>query len=335
MTDQEIIGNNIDQAITIEMRSRKWPRGIIQLLGDAAREEAGTSMVLKAARDLIHHVKPGDNVLITCVAAQTPWVPFSETDGPPGAAALARVISKGLGAIPCFVLNNQHLLPTKHSSMALGIPVFEDPGMRRPGCGIAVDFPLDIGKAESASQDILNTYSPSAVVAIETMAPNPAGIVHSASGKAVPDSNIEGAYYKVLTAAVERGIYSVGIGDAGNECGMGRILPAIHDIHQYGAHCLCPCDQGIASVVSTDSLIVSSCSNWGAYGLAAMLAYLLNDQSLFHNAIDEERMLRACVSAGGIDAFTGEASPSVDGISLSAHVGLNNFLNEIVRNGLI
>ncbi|WP_168188205.1 hypothetical protein [Hahella sp. CCB-MM4] len=83
----QIVGFNLDQAISLEMRSKGWPKGIIQPLVKAAQQEAGGPQVLKAALGLKNSIHAGDKVFITCIAAQTPWVPNSESDGPAGGAA--------------------------------------------------------------------------------------------------------------------------------------------------------------------------------------------------------------------------------------------------------
>lgn len=63
-------------------------------------------------------------------------------------------------------------------------------------------------------------------------------------------------------------IASIGIGDGGNELGMGKIISLIKssDI---------PNGDVIACTVPTDHLIVSSVSNWGAYALVAAVVVLL------------------------------------------------------------
>ncbi len=330
----QIIGFNIDQAITLEMRSKSWPKGIIQPLLHAVQKDAQGPQVLKAALGLKENISVGDKILITCIAAQTPWVPNSETDGPAGGAVLARVISKGLGGCPHFVINEKHQQPTISACRALGIPVLSEQDKTRPGSAVMLDFPINYEQAEARALEVLHKYQPKAVIAIETMSPNPKGIVHSASGAAIANEEIEGAYFHVAKQASKQGIYTLGIGDAGNEFGMGRIYSAVREFHPAGAECRCECKTGIATDLSADALIVAGCSNWGAYGVAVMLAYLLEKPELFHTAVEEEHMLRQMAIAGANDAFTGESQASVDNIHLEAHIGLNYLLTEIVKNGL-
>jgi hypothetical protein len=62
-------------------------------------------------------------------------------------------------------------------------------------------------------------------------------------------------------------IRSIGIGDGGNEVGMGKVYNEIINSHIKNA-------EEIACVVPCDNLIVSSVSNWGGYSLAAAIAVL-------------------------------------------------------------
>ena len=60
----------------------------------------------------------------------------------------------------------------------------------------------------------------------------------------------------------------MGIGDGGNEVGMGKVR------QQVMQHI--PNGEKIASSVCTDQLIAAGVSNWGAYALAAAL-YVLHE----------------------------------------------------------
>ena len=64
---------------------------------DETRERQGRPLTLLAAERLREEVGKGDHVLIVTNS--------HEMDGPPGAAALARSLVLGLGAIPVIVVN--------------------------------------------------------------------------------------------------------------------------------------------------------------------------------------------------------------------------------------
>lgn len=109
---------------------------------------------------------------------------------------------------------------------------------------------------------------------------------------------------------------TIGIGDGGNEIGMGKIAWEViqRNIPGGGA---------VACRVATDHLIVCGVSNWGAYALAAGVR-LLKDQPLeaeFFDRNREEELLQLMVSKGPlVDGVTGEATVSVDGLSFERYV---------------
>ncbi len=121
----EIVGENVDRLCTVEMRPQGMPRGKIHRLYDAARRKQGKPLTLLAAEKIIERVRKRDVVIVTTGAGGSPWLPAGETDGAPGAAAIARAISVGLGAIPVYVSEENNLKPIIASSAAAGIPVMK------------------------------------------------------------------------------------------------------------------------------------------------------------------------------------------------------------------
>src|SRR5262249_49353145 len=122
---------------------------------------------------------------------------------------------------------------------------------------------------------------------------------HTMSGRDIT-RHMSPAHWLFEEAPRNLEIKTIGIGDGGNEIGMGKIRWEIirRNIPRGGL---------IACRVPTDYLIVCGVSNWGAYGLAAG-AYSLSgvrpDAALFD--IEREReFLRIMVEEG----------PLVDGVS--------------------
>ena len=48
---------------------------------------------------------------------------------------------------------------------------------------------------------------------------------------------------------------------------------------------------GVATVCATDIFVAASISNWGMYGVAAMLAFLVEDVNIMHDEETERRMI--------------------------------------------
>ncbi len=105
---------------------------------------------------------------------------------------------------------------------------------------------------------------------------------------------------------------SVGVGDGGNEIGMGNVAEGVAE--RLG---LIPC------VVRAERLIIATVSNWGALGLCAAMDQLPTEEELL-------AAYRLCPQAGFIDGITGEPSLSEDGFPLE-HV---RRLRDCLANGL-
>jgi hypothetical protein len=75
-------------------------------------------------------------------------------------------------------------------------------------------------------------------------------------------------------------------------------------------------------------------SNWGAYGLAAALALLLDKPDVLHSVAMEEEILRAAAAAGFIDGVSGYVGPSADGLPLHVHQALMRCLRIFVGEGI-
>ncbi len=118
-----------------------------------------------------------------------------------------------------------------------------------------------------------------------------------------------------LFEAAGRGVTTIGIGDGGNEIGMGKVPWDVirRNIPNGGL---------VACRVPTDFLIVAGISNWGAYGLAAGVRLLRGaepDPELFDPERERE-LLRVMVERGPlVDGVTGRQTDSVDGLEFDRY----------------
>jgi D-glutamate cyclase len=106
---------------------------------------------------------------------------------------------------------------------------------------------------------------------------------------------------------------TVGVGDGGNEIGMGSVRARLV---REG-----PLMARIASVVPVDELVVAGVSNWGAYGIVAQIGRLTG-RRLLHAPDDERKMIDACVAAGAVDGLTRRAEPTVDALDADTHAAV-------------
>lgn len=249
----------------------------------------------RAARALAR----GKRVLITTGFALGPGLP--ETDGPPGAASLGRAL-RLLGKRVTYVTDAVTVPPLEAALKALEEPV------------PILTFHATFDSAEAGARRLLNEHAPTHLVAIERPGRTRDGDYRSAQGESVRQWN--GPLDSLFLAAPRR-LVTVGVGDGGNEIGMGNVRARL--LRRGGLA------SSIASVVRVHHLVVAGTSNWGAYGVVAELSRLAG-RGLLHSGEEERRMVAACVEAGAIDGITRQREPTVDGLPLDAHVGMLELL---------
>ncbi|MFO7890541.1 MAG: DUF4392 domain-containing protein [bacterium] len=198
---------------------------------------------------------------------------------------------------------------------------------------MVLDFPVGKEQAADNSDRILKEYQPTAIVAVERIGANNKGVYHSMNGMNI-DPNQFAFLDSLVEIARQKGILTVSVGDNGNELGCGIILDTVQKVQPWGKVCQCPCQSGIASSSMVDILAMAAVSNWGAYGINAVLAYLLENTELMHTERMEEKMLDVCVKTGCVDGDLDIPSPSVDGISLKSQEAIVALLQETVIRAL-
>ena len=198
-----------------------------------------------------------------------------ETDGPLGAAHLATALR---GAAEVVVCTDRWCLPVVKSLVPNAT---DDPGSLK-GCDV--------------------------LLAVERLGRAADGRYYSMRGvDLTPWTEPLDAFF--LNRA--EGVVTIGVGDGGNEIGMGRVQDAVRRSIAKG--------ETIACVVPTDHLVVAGVSNWGAWALAAAVEVMQgrtvlpdNDQALAD--------LEALVAAGAVDGVTGRNEATVDGLAWDVHV---------------
>ena len=108
-------------------------------------------------------------------------------------------------------------------------------------------------------------------------------------------------------AAAGSGVPVLGIGDGGNEAGMGTLYEPLSRLLPHYAPFL-------SRVPSTVCLPVDV-SNWGGYALAALLSVPFGRWAGLNEG-EEERMLAALRGRGAVDGVSGLGGCSVDGFAL-------------------
>src|SRR5206468_6678552 len=116
---------------------------------------------------------------------------------------------------------------------------------------------------------------------------------------------------------------TIGIGDGGNEIGMGKVRTRLAGLDALRAR--------ITTVVPVDHLVVAGVSNWGGYGIAAALGRLTG-LDLLHTPEIERRLIEACVAAGACDGVTRRREPTVDSLASDMHAAVVDLLRLAARS---
>jgi hypothetical protein len=313
---------------------------------------------LETAASALYHA-PGPIAILTGFPCMLDHTPPTETDGPPGALAIIRA---------CLALNKPCILLVEESNAAVlraGMATIED---------MSVILRVDVfpprakwGPTEEArlcqlAQEI--TF----VVAIERAGPGASdGHYYTMRGRQM-DKVV--APLERLLELVPVSVQSIGIGDGGNEVGMGKVLDRIL------ASTIIPNARQIACCTSTSWLLAASVSNWGGYALCCALAVVAAEAEATHttdkmgkegdsNKTDcmsdaegmgnpategmsrrreewverlvvseaqDQRVLKAMVAAGARDGITGERKEWVDGMPGEISSAMLRELREIATS---
>jgi hypothetical protein len=166
-------------------------------------------------------------------------------------------------------------------------------------------------------------------VAIEKAGANRLGVYHMVGGENISEGASKGA--SLFMVAHRLGVLTIGIGDRGNELGMGPIAETVRALLPRGSACTCPCGGGVADETPADLAVPAVISNWGAYGVAACLAVLTDTPELIQSPDLEAALFDAARRAGGVDGMSGRATRSADGVPADVNVAVSRLLAEIYR----
>jgi len=323
----EYVGEGVDRLVTLDVRAR----GAIYNLYNAARGLVDGPLTLTAARRIIEVVKSENTAIITTGFIVLPQK-VQETDGPLGAAALAKSLSVAFNASPILITEEQSRGIMASTLHALNVDVKLDENEFRPevrNSALILSFPLEFEKAVEKAERIIDKFKPSLVLATEKAGRNIKGEYHTMRGMNI--SSFHAKIEPLIAKARSQGILTVGIGDCGNEVGMGNIRGAVEKFVPYATACQCTCKGGIAAESMVDILVAASISNWGAYGVEACIAALTGKKEALHTPVEEEKMLKYSLNAGAVDGVTGKSEASVDSVPMKVHLSLIRMLEGFIK----
>ena len=235
----------------------------------------------EAASLILEH--PGTAVIVTgfyILAAKA-----TETDGPPGAIVIGDALqSIGYEAV---YITDRYTAPLMTSVLGSRTRV--------------IDFPIaDEAESKRFAQELLAQLSPSVLIAIERCGLTGEGLYRNMHGQDISRYNARIDYLFSDHPA------TVGIGDGGNEIGMGNLASVIPTV---------PSLVKIPCVTITTKLIATSVSNWGGYGLVAALSKRRR-KNLLPSVEAERELIKRTVNMGAVDGMSTKQEYKVDGFTL-------------------
>eukprot|EP01032_Pedospumella_encystans_P014367 gene14367-16504_t len=285
--------------------------------------------------------------------------PPTETDGPLGALSIAKTLLM-LGKDVVIITDecNEEVLLSCAAAATAHSSVLQH-GLRK-GTLTLESFPAStIFSAADQSRLLKLRDQVDLVVAIERAGPCKDGRYLTMRGYdmshlvaplellLMPPDLLEGSDSLAQPASASMVPRSIGIGDGGNEVGMGRVYHrVVHSSITNAAE--------IACVVPTDHLLVCSVSNWGGYALSAATATLalLNNvnstlparsvesgysleelrahiDACLPSDAEETHKCERIVAAGARDGVTGQLALYVDGMPLSESLNVLHRLRNV------
>ncbi|MFL2763734.1 MAG: glutamate cyclase domain-containing protein [Dehalococcoidia bacterium] len=228
----------------------------------------------------------------------------SETDGPPGAIAIGNALDQ-LGYTVIYVSD-------KYTVKYLS-------AMKKKNA-LIVEFPIEEDlSSKNFAMNIINKYKPQLIISIERC-----GFDETFSYR-----NMHGVDFSNYNAKIDylfsNKINSVGIGDGGNEIGMGDFIEKIVETSSLVRY---------PSITKTTFSIIASVSNWGGYGLVAALSNIVGENLLI--SIEEEiKLINTLVDLGAVDGFSAKNINKVDGFNLQdnsfALINLHELINRTIK----
>ncbi len=204
-----------------------------------------------------------------------PVIDTFETDGPVGAIALYNTLEH-LGATPVIVCGQPiaGALSSHYRTLIIAV------GDHDP----------------TPAKQALAHYQPEAIIAIERPGQAADGGYYNMRGECISQRTACFDHFLKLAQCP-----TIAIGDGGNEIGMGNVIQALATFN------ITP------SVTTCDELLIADVSNWGAYGLIALLS-LWHDEDLLQ-AIDPMAIFKFLSTCNSVDGVTRLNEMTEDGLA--------------------
>ena len=270
---------------------------------NALRPHLPADFCAQAARYVLEH--PGQVIIATGFYIMMSDAP--ETDGPPGAFAIGNALRE-LGNPVAYTADEPmaYMMASWRARHRDPSPIIRFPIIENP----------DIN--EHFVRETIDNREPALLISIERCSPDADGIYRNMRGRDISPQTAR------IDKLFDFGLPSVGIGDGGNEIGMGNLADVVAGADQLP-------DQ--PAVVGCDRLVISSTSNWGGYGLVAALSLEVG-RNLLPDVDTDADCIRFLVDSGAVSGVSGEHDYLVDEFTLEENAAVLTELHDYVNGHL-
>ena len=236
----------------------------------------------QAAADLLSKERDRNILLFTGFASEG----LQETDGPVGTYFLAKALYQ-IGYYPVIISDfhcKGYFDQAEQNFETLLVPM--------KGFGEKFMY-----------SKIIETYDPVTLISIERPGRSEDGNYRNMNGEIINGQNAPLDFFFMQ----EMDILTIGIGDGGNEIGMGKYTKLLEEQLHYNA----PCH------ITTDHCLIGTTSNWASYGLITAL-----DKKYLPSADKLEAYYEFINERGAVDGITGIKGKTHDGFPLEESIAL-------------
>ncbi len=209
-----------------------------------------------------------------------------ETDGPPGAIVLAQTLNLLGKKVTILIDDHSEKICRK--------------GLEALNCHVEL---LTVPVGKNVDPDMVFNENTTHFIALERPGMAEDGKYYNFKGQDISAYNAP--LDDLFKHAGEKGITTIGIGDGGNELGMGKVSA---NVDQF----ITP-DRAFSCKTSADFTICAGVSNWAGYGVSALLSGI-GEMNLMPHPDDIIKIVEANVNAGAVDGVSGKNEPTVDGL---------------------
>lgn len=273
----------------------------------------------KAIDDIFSHPNPGI-IIVTGFYIPSAEYPAAETDGPLGAAMLINALA--CAKIPALMVTDSMCIDVVKAAIEDDVDSSKLISLTQKDFNNGNEASVWFKLTQSLGKEITH------IISIERLGKTATGSYYDMKANCLDEYVVP--IDNLIEYAHKSGVCTIGIGDGGNEIGMGCIDKRLMTDNIPNGHV-------IASIIKTDYLLVCGVSNWGGMAMVASIGVvcpeILECINKILNKNNHHKVLVNMVSNGkAIDGVTKKEEFTVDGMDESVHLEILDNLLEVMND---